>query len=176
MKAAMVAAVAALLLLTLILLRYRRASRERLSRPRELAKAELLYMEELFRIREPIALVARVDRVYRLPSGSLVLVELKTRARNRPYLSDVIQLSAQRLAIEVQTGATIEPYAFVSVRTARMGSRMQHHRVQLLDAQTIVQLRDRREHLLTGRLAPAYAGSTVACRGCAMRRHCDRLG
>ena len=174
MSVAMAAAVAALVLLALILLRFRRQPRERRSRPRELANGELLYMEHLFRIRTPIALVARVDRVYRLPGGSLVLVELKTRARSRPYLSDVIQLSAQRLALEVQTGATVAPYAFVSVRTARMGGRVHHHRVQLLDAQTIVQLRDRREHLLDGRLAPAYAGSAAACRGCALRNHCDR--
>ena len=89
----------------------RRASGERASRPRELANAELVYMEKLFRIREPIRLVAKVDRVYRLPEGSLVLVELKTRWRDRVLPCDIIQLSAQKLAIERQTGEAVEPYA-----------------------------------------------------------------
>lgn len=174
MNAAMATAVAALLLLALILLRFRRRSRERRSRPRELANAELLYMEHLFRIRSPIALVARVDRVYRLPSGSLVLVELKTRARSRPYFSDVIQLSAQRLAIEGQTGAVVEPYAFVSVRTEGARGRMRHHKVQLMTASEVKRLHERRNMLLRGRLAPTYAQSQSACSACAMRSLCDR--
>jgi CRISPR/Cas system-associated exonuclease Cas4 (RecB family) len=150
------------------------ASCERASRPRELANAELVYMEKLFRIGEPIRLVARVDRAYRLPGGSLVLVELKTRKMSRPYLSDVIQLSAQRLAIEMLTGEVVEPYGYVSVLGGNR--KMRSHQVRLLDAEAVVDLYRRREAIRTGRAPPAYASAESACRGCALRSRCDRFG
>ena len=61
--------------------------------------------KELFRISTPVGLVAKLDRAYRLPSGLLVLVEFKTRWSNQPCLSDVIQLSAQRMAVNGANGA-----------------------------------------------------------------------
>lgn len=53
-------------------------------------------MDQLFRIARPVGLVAKLDHVYRMPSGLLVLVEFKTRWSNHPVLSDMIQLPAQR--------------------------------------------------------------------------------
>lgn len=152
----------------------RRPSGERASRPRELANAELVYMEKLFRIREPIRLVAKVDRVYRLPGGSLVLVELKTRGQDRPYLSDIIQLSAQRLALEVQTGAVVKPYAFVSV--LGQSREMRSHQIRLLNAAAVVDLHRRREAILASRVPAAYASTESACRGCALQSRCDHFG
>ncbi len=154
----------------------RHASGERASRPRELANAELVYMEKLFHIREPIRLVAKVDRVYRLPRGSLVLVELKTRSSDRVYPSDIIQLSAQRLAIEIQAGAVVEPYAFVSILGSGRTRRFRSQRVSLLDADTLRRLYQRREAVLAMRVLPAYATSDDACRGSALRSKCDRFG
>ncbi|MFT4192105.1 MAG: PD-(D/E)XK nuclease family protein [Comamonas sp.] len=153
-----------------------RGTAERASRPRALAKAELVYMEKLFRIQAPIRLVAKVDRVYRLPGGSLVLVELKTRRQDRPYQSDIIQLSAQRLAIEGQTGEVVEPYAFVSIPRPGRRSEVQSHRVLLLDAEAVVRLYERREAIRAGELTPAYAVSERACQGCALKARCDRPG
>ena len=72
---------------------------ERASRPAALRDAELVYMERLFRVSTPVGLMAKLDRAYRLPSGMIVLVEFKTRWSNQPSLSDVIQLSAQRMAV-----------------------------------------------------------------------------
>ncbi len=77
--------------------------------PRELRHAELAYAEKLFRATGPIVLTAKVDRAYRLEGGVLVLLELKTRGFNRPYRSDVIELSAQRVAIMKQTGEAESP-------------------------------------------------------------------
>ncbi|UEC01646.1 PD-(D/E)XK nuclease family protein [Burkholderia vietnamiensis] len=151
-------------------------SAERASRPRALARAELVYLERTFRISEPFQLVAKVDRAYRLPRGSLVLVELKTRRQSRPYLSDIIQLSAQRLAIEGQTGEAVESYAFVSIPAAGRRGGFRSHRVQLLDAETIVRIHARREAILAGLDAPTYALSERACVGCALRSKCDRVG
>lgn len=154
----------------------RRPSGERASRPRELANAELVYMEELFRILEPVRLVAKVDRVYRLP-GSLVLVELKTRSSGKPFLTDVIQLSAPKLASEVKIGRRVAPHAFVTIERpdGRGRSSRRLHRVDLLDAVKIVALAHRREAILAGRLQPAYTASAQACIGCPHRPDCDRF-
>lgn len=51
-------------------------------------------------------LVARVDRGYRGRNGLITLVELKTRRRDR-YLSEVIALSAQRVALAGETGEPV---------------------------------------------------------------------
>lgn len=147
---------------------------ERSSRPKKLASAELAYMEQMFRISHPIRLAAKLDRAYRLRGGSLVLVELKTRGRDRPYETDIIQLSAQRLAIEVQTGQTVEPYAFVSVLSPTGWRALRHHRVALLDEDEVVELHRRRAAILAAEVAPRYARSSKACDRCTFRSQCDR--
>ena len=143
------------------------------SGPSGLQDAELVYRETMFRIDSPIRLVARVDRVYRKPNGALVLVELKTRRLDRTYQSDIIQLSAQRLAIEVGTGELVEPYAFVAVLSA--GGEVQFRRVQLLDAAGVISIHRRRQAILTIQAVPAYVASVSACRSCALRSKCDRF-
>ena len=67
---------------------------DRVSRPSDLRDAELLYQEKRFDVSEPVRLSTRLDRAYRMPSGLVVLLELKTRSVNRAFPSDVIQLSA----------------------------------------------------------------------------------
>lgn len=148
---------------------------EKATRPRELKHARLVYMEKLFRISRPIRLVARLDRAYRQPDASLVLVEFKTRRRRRVYPTDVIQLSAQKLAIEVQTGQVVAPHAFVTIKRPDGSAVMSPHRVNLLDAAAVVSLAHRREAILSGRAEAIYAASVRACEECAYRRHCDRL-
>ena len=149
-----------------------RVPAERASRPEGLAEADLVYMEKLFRIHQPIRLAAKVDRVYRLPDGSLVLVELKMRGQDGLYLTDIIQLSAQRLAIEIQTGAVVEPYAFVSV--LRPNREVRSHQVRLLDTTAVVALYRRREAILARRASPAYASTESACPNGVLRSRCDR--
>lgn len=172
--AASLVVVGVMLALLLALIQARNArSAEQASRPRVLADAVLVYREKMFRIESPIRLVAKVDRVYRKPSGTLVLEELKTRSQDRPYLTDVIQLSAQRLAIEIQTGAVVEPYAFVTVLMPNR--KVRSHRVRLLDAAAVVGIYSRREAILAARALPTYVSSVSACRGCALRSKCDRF-
>jgi hypothetical protein len=43
--------------------------------------------------------VAKIDRAYRV-GGELKLVELKTRARDLVYMSDIIELSVQRIVVQ----------------------------------------------------------------------------
>lgn len=64
--------------------------------PDELRGAEIAYAERTFRSHRH-RLVARLDRAYRTPAG-VQLVELKTRPRNAVYMSDVVELSTQRIS------------------------------------------------------------------------------
>jgi CRISPR/Cas system-associated exonuclease Cas4 (RecB family) len=162
-----------------VVLRHRRAAladrMERASRPSDLRDAELLYLEMRFDTSEPVRLSARLDRAYRMPSGLIVLLELKTRSVNRAFPSDVIQLSAQRLAIERQTRQVVAHHGYVVAQTP--GGAREAHRVQLVSGEEVVALVRRREAILAGRINPRPAASVRICSICAYRSICpDRLG
>ena len=142
--------------------------------PRELRDARLLYVEQLFTAAGQLSISARVDRAYRLRSGAVVLLELKTRAIDRPYLSDVIELSAQRAAVALQTGEPVADHAYVAVR--RPGSAAPRiHRVRLMSILEVKALAARRETILLGRLPPSYAGAAEICRRCAFASGCEKF-
>lgn len=148
---------------------------ERASRPDVLWDAELVHMERLFRTSKPVGVVAKIDRAYRLPSGLLVLVELKTRWINQPRLSDVIQMSAQRVAVMGRTRQTVASYAFVMVKAPTGRALPIAHRVQLMSDEQVVALVRRREDILTGRVLPRRPQSRKTCFSCAFCGQCDRL-
>lgn len=148
---------------------------ERASRPDALLDAELVYMERLFRTSKPVGVVAKIDRAYRMPSGLLVLVELKTRWANQPSLSDVIQLSAQRVAVMGQTHQAVASYAYVMVKTPTGRGLPIAHRVQLMVDEHVVALVRRREDIFAGRVLPRWPQSRKTCLSCAFRGQCDRL-
>ncbi len=162
-----------------VALRRRRAAladrMERASRPSDLRDAELIYLEKRFNTSDPVRLSARLDRAYRMPSGLVVLLELKTRSVNRVFPSDVIQLSAQKLALERQTGQLVAHHGYV-VAQMPDGAR-EAHRVQLVSGEAVVALVRRREAILAGRINPRPAASVGVCSACAYRSICpDRLG
>ena len=99
----------------------------------ELRAAELMYIEKRFRIRRPIHLVAQLDRAYRAPDGALVLVELKTRWGG-PQLSDIIQMSAQRMVVEGETGQPVAKHGIVMIERPDAQRSLRSHRIQLWDA------------------------------------------
>lgn len=174
---AVMVAAACLAGVALFRLRLTRARRVELaSRPEDLADANLVYMEERFRARRPIPLVARIDRAYRVADGAIVLVELKTRWKSRAYATDVIQLSVQKMVIEGQTGQRVATHAFVTVREPTGTDAGRSHRIELLERSEVVALYQRRQDIIAGKVAPRYAGSSKACRDCAFRERCDRPG
>ena len=144
-------------------------ARERCWIPQELASAKLAYAERLFRSRDPW-LVAKIDRGYRL-GGKISLVELKTRTRHRVYRSDVIELSAQRVALETETGECVADTAFVLTEATTRRTR-QVHRVKLMDRSEVVALIERRESILAGFAEPKYARSARLCDDCSFRDRC----
>lgn len=141
--------------------------------PRELREARLLYAEQLFAATGLLSISARVDRAYRLPSGVVVLLELKTRAIDRPYLSDVIELSAQRAAVMLQTGEPVADHAYVAVRLPG-GAAPTIHPVQLMGIDEVAALAVRRKAIVSGRLAPTHAGSARICSQCAFAPRCEK--
>lgn len=139
--------------------------------PMELKHARLVYAERLFRAAQPLQLVARVDRGYQRRNGSITLVELKTRASNRPYFSDVIELSAQRLAVEAHSKSPVSEYGYVVVKLP--GSRRKTaHRVKLLTNEAVIALARRRQATLANPHAAAYAHDSRICHQCAFLKQC----
>ena len=145
---------------------------ERTSRPKALRDATLVYMEKLFRISKPVGLVAKLDRAYRMPSGMIVLLEFKTRSLDRPVLSDVIQLSAQRVAVAGQTGQVVASYAYVIIKTPSLRALPIAHRVNLMNDEQIIALVRRRKGILEGSVLARGPSSPKACDACLFLADC----
>lgn len=141
--------------------------------PRELRRSILVYAEQLFRAPGPITLTAKVDRGYRDPAGIIILVELKNRQRDCVFPVDVIELSAQRVAVMAETGGQVALHAYVIVQ--RLSGRRVAHRVELLDIVEVEALIQRREAILIGSATPRCSRSVHLCSGCGFRRRCMEL-
>lgn len=150
--------------------RRRLLMRERRWLPVELRRARLVFAEHLF---EPgnLALVAKVDRAYEV-DGDIRLLELKTRPRHRVYASDVIELSAQRTALEAATRRQVSLRGYVLTQTPS-GERLVH-RVILLSSTTVMQLIARRAQLIDGLVEPRYATNARLCASCSYRLECEK--
>lgn len=132
--------------------------------------AELVYAEQVFRSEGVIPIVAKLDRAYRTAAGLTILVELKTRYANRPYLADVIELSAQRLALQMQTGERVAEHGYVLIQ--RPSSKFKFpHRVNLLSTEVAVVAR-RREAILRDNAEARQACSQGLCTRCVFKKEC----
>lgn len=140
--------------------------------PPELRGTRLVYAERLFRSPGPVLISAKVDRVYRNAKGALVLVELKTREVYRAYRSDVVELSAQRVALMAQTGESVADYAYVFTERPD-GHRTGCHQVRLIEPVELIALVERREKLLAGKAEPQSTCAPGMCQKCAFVRPCD---
>jgi CRISPR-associated exonuclease Cas4 len=162
-----------LILLIIWVLHRLKRQRDQAWLPRELRRATLVYAEQLFRARGPITLTAKVDRGYRDPTGIIILIELKNRQRDCVFLADVIELSAQRVAVMAETGGQVALHAYVIVQGP--SSRRVAHRVGLLDVVEVKALIQRREAILIGKATPRCSRSVHLCSGCGFRRRCVEL-
>ena len=142
--------------------------------PKELLDAELVYAEKIFRSGGDVPIVAKCDRGYRTTKGVIVVVELKTRHVNRTYLSDIIELSAQRFAIQMQTGEDVAEYGYVLVQ--RSGCRATFlHRVNLLSHREVVALARRRQAIISGEAVTRFSRSQRLCEKCSFARKCNSV-
>lgn len=168
------AVLVALLFIASLILFYRghrvQEVRDQRGLPDELRGAEIAYAEQTFRSRRR-KLAARLDRAYRL-EGVLKLVELKTRARDVVYMSDVIELSVQRIAVQDETGQSVAQDAWVIVQSTTTSAR-RPHRVTLLGVTEIERLRARYAALSRGQIHDAqHARSIRQCETCGHRDRC----
>ena len=163
---------AGVLAVVLGLLRRRRPDSPWAGVPLELRRIRPVYAEQLFRSSGTVSIAARVDRAYRGEAGTLVLVELKTRTRSRGYPSDVMELSAQRLALMGQTGEAVAEHAYVLTERPD-GCRTGCHRVRLMAHADVIALVRRREDLLAAKIEPQPACSRGLCRKCVFVQLCD---
>lgn len=141
--------------------------------PAELQGASLVYAERLYRAKGSVTISAKVDRAYRDRAGVVTLVELKTRDVDRVYMSDIIELWAQRFALAAQTGDVVRAQGYVLVAsTARR--RRTAHRVDLLTEDQVVALAARREAVLAGMIEARHACSYALCKNCAFVEPCRK--
>lgn len=139
--------------------------------PVELHGAQVAYAEKTFRSHRG-RLVARLDRAYRV-DGGLSLLELKTRERDAVYMSDVIELSVQRIALKDQTKEPVSTDAWVVVQSASSGLR-RPHRVRLMSEHDIAVMRERYQAVIEGTARdPRPARSLTQCAHCAHRLRCS---
>ncbi|AXA91353.1 hypothetical protein [Massilia sp. YMA4] len=144
--------------------------RERGWLPPDLARGQLIYSERLFHGDRELPVVARVDRAY-LVDGVIHLVELKTRPRVRVYETDVVELSVQRVAVQISTGKAVSLIGTVVVQHTRSRKRFVR-RVQLLDTAAVARLLRRRLLVLQGQAQPAATPYQGRCRTCEYRMEC----
>ena len=155
--------------------RHRARVAERRDRPAGLRDADLICVESQFRSKSRWPIVARVDRAYRLPSGLVVLVELKTRSTAAVRESDVIQLSAQRVAVEDEMRVQVSDEAFV-VFPGRHSAPPTSRAVRLMSREQIEAVAARHRRLIDGLDRPQWPDSEHVCHGCGQRAACGAAG
>lgn len=164
-------AVVVLLILVRSMWRMRVVIEEHAWRPKELQDTEVVYAERVFRASRPISIIAKLDRGYRYRNGLITLVELKTRRVDRVYLSDVIELSAQRVALQAQTREPVAPHGYVLVQQPERRQKTAY-RVQLLTHAQVAELVARREAILVGETEARYTQWPALCVHCGFRQQC----
>lgn len=138
------------------------------------AIGKLVFAEKTFSVTHPIHLVARIDRAYDV-DGTLTLLELKTRTSNQVNESDIIELSAQRVAVQFATGRPVQDQAYVEIHN--MTSRRRAiHRVTLHPQDKIAEIAFRRRLLLAGAIPPRGPANNALCNQCEYHNECSALG
>jgi CRISPR-associated exonuclease Cas4 len=151
---------------------WRLRAREMAWRPRALRNASIEYAEKTFFTDRPFRLVAKIDRAYQSREFGLVLTELKRRRKARVYLSDLVELSAQKVAIERSTRRRVADFAYVVVENPATDARTPIG-VKLLSEQHVASLARRHLELMEGRTSPRKANLPGLCSSCA---YVDRCG
>lgn len=139
--------------------------------PLDVVGSRLVFAEKSFSIRHPINLVARVDRAY-LNGSDLVLLELKTRSVNRIFESDIIELSAQRLAVQLGSRYRVHDYGFVVLLNPETHAKAAH-KVALHPEEEVIAIASRRRSILGGGVEPRGPAKAACCGRCEYRAECN---
>lgn len=147
--------------------------RERSRMPTELVTAQLVTSERTFFRKGPRAFYAKVDQGFRTTDNRLVLVE--TKNRTRVTTSDIVQLTAQAIAIQSEVGnklGRVAGYAYVRLQLA--GGKPVYRRHGLYAVETIDQLVDTYHALRERRRYPLARPHPSRCGSCAFNISCRR--
>jgi hypothetical protein len=158
-----------------LLWRLRARTAEWRNRPAVLRDADLICVESQFRSKSRWPIVARVDRAYRLPSGLVVLVKLKTRSPAAVRTADVIQLSAQRVTVGDELCVQVSDKAFV-IFPGRHSATPTARAVRLMSREQVEAIAARRRRLIDGLDRPRWPDSEHVCHGCGQRAACGAAG
>lgn len=149
---------------------YDRVERSRM--PAEIANARLVISEKVFYRPGPRPYAAKTDQGFLTQDGWLVLVETKTR--RRMSASDLVQISAQALAIaQSPKGGRWKVANWGYIRLAPVGGKPYYARVDLLHPTRIDQLWDRWLALKENRARPIARPKEYRCDNCELRRTCS---
>ena len=119
--------------------------------PYELIDAKLFMSEEPVATENPVPLHGKVDQVFELIDGSLLVTDTKSRARHTVYKSDVIQLSVYRTILSNKTNRRVNSYGYVrTVVTSGGEESVRYNKVDLHTDQEIVELWERYKNLKSG--------------------------
>jgi hypothetical protein len=139
--------------------------------PEELRHATLAYSERRFVAHTPFSVGAVVDRGYRLRDGRVMLVEFKTRQTNKAFMSDIVELSVQRLAIEHSNAGRAADHGFVVVRNPKTLETIAI-KVPLLEESHVDHLRRHHSRVVRGEITASKANDERICRECPFQREC----
>jgi CRISPR-associated exonuclease Cas4 len=142
--------------------------------PARLRAATLSFSEKKFFEDGPYPLVARVDRAYLTPDGETVLADFKRRSAKRTFESDMVEISAQRVAMMANGVNRVSRLAYVVVVDSRTGTKTAIP-IQLEDEH---QIQDRIRRFIAiqdGRIAPRSTSSAAICRRCGHQTYCDKV-
>jgi CRISPR-associated exonuclease Cas4 len=142
--------------------------------PARLRGATLSFSEKKFFADGPYPLVARVDRAYVTPDGETVLVDFKRRIANRAFASDIVEISAQRVAMLGNGIQRISLLAYVVVVDPGTGGSTPIP-IELEDEDQIRERQHRFNAVRDGKIAPHSAASAAVCRRCGHRSYCDQV-
>lgn len=139
--------------------------------PLELQRATLQYTEHQFFTKFPFQLVARVDRAYLAEDNKIILVDFKRRKIKRAFLSDVVEISAQRLAMQGAGIKNVEMHAYVVVIDPET-NRKTPVLVDLEDKSSLIRRQYRLNTLRNGVVEPTRTSHKRLCATCGHHSYC----
>lgn len=153
---------------------------ERDRMPTELATARLIMSEKpLSATLDDILIPLRTEQVFQTRDGRIIPVENKNRNLHKVYPYDVIQLTAQSLALAQDPRAKVNPakvsdYGYLRTQNRRDGT-VQYHPVKLLTKARMQELAERYFSVRTGRTEARFQPNQRACSKCPQQAKCPRF-
>ena len=141
--------------------------------PERLKKASIWGKERSVKTSSSVYMHGIIDEGFRLPDGTIVLSDTKSRDRRVVHESDILQLSAYKLAIEESTGERVSDDGYVRLLRP---DKNEYIPVKLFDRERVVAAYNLYHDLVKGKFSGAKCESKGLCRTCAYRGPCDDMG